>query len=65
MRHCAADGQRQAGLIEPPLFRAVASMSSLPTAFAMVIAAALAIAFLATIRLRAPDLPDLKPERAD
>ena len=39
-----------AGLIGPPLFGAVASISSLRAAFAMVIAAALAIALLAMLK---------------
>jgi hypothetical protein len=39
-----------AGLIGPPLFGAVASISSLRAAFAMVITAALAIAVLAILK---------------
>lgn len=41
-----------AGLISPPLFGAIASASSLRAAFAMLIAAALAIAVLAKLRIK-------------
>ena len=46
----AAPTAYAAGLIGPPLFGAVASISSLRAAFAMVIAAALAIAVLAMLK---------------